>query len=206
VGRAVIESVATRAATLLDEESPAVVAELGSGSGELLGTLAAKRPIRGVGLDLSTHAAMHAARRFPSMSWVVANADRRLPLLNGSTGLILSVHARRNPPECRRVLVDGGFLLLAIPSTDDLIELREEIQGSPVERDRVAAAVDEHSRDFVLVEQSTCKQRLDLDRDQLLKLLRGAYRGERFSESVRVQALDSLAVTLASDILLFRKT
>jgi len=206
VGRAVIESVATRAATLLDEESPAVVAELGSGSGELLGTLAAKRPIRGVGLDLSTHAAMHAARRFPSMSWVVANADRRLPLLNGSTGLILSVHARRNPPECRRVLVDGGFLLLAIPSTDDLIELREEIQGSPVERDRVAAAVDEHSRDFVLVEQSTCKQRLDLDRDQLLKLLRGTYRGERFSESVRVQALDSLAVTLASDILLFRKT
>jgi len=183
-----------------------VVAELGSGSGELLGTLAAKRPIRGVGLDLSTHAAMHAARRFPSMSWVVANADRRLPLLNGSTGLILSVHARRNPPECRRVLVDGGFLLLAIPSTDDLIELREEIQGSPVERDRVAAAVDEHSRDFVLVEQSTCKQRLDLDRDQLLKLLRGTYRGERFSESVRVQALDSLAVTLASDILLFRKT
>ena len=206
MGRAVIESVATRAATLLDEESPAVVAELGSGSGELLGTLAAKRPIRGVGLDLSTHAAMHAARRFPSMSWVVANADRRLPLLNGSTGLILSVHARRNPPECRRVLVDGGFLLLAIPSTDDLIELREEIQGSPVERDRVAAAVDEHSRDFVLVEQSTCKQRLDLDRDQLLKLLRGTYRGERFSESVRVQALDSLAVTLASDILLFRKT
>jgi len=206
VGRAVIESVATRAATLLDEESPAVVAELGSGSGELLGTLAAKRPIRGVGLDLSTHAAMHAARRFPSMSWVVANADRRLPLLNGSTGLILSVHARRNPPECRRVLVDGGFLLLAIPSTDDLIELREEIQGSPVDRDRVAAAVDEHSRDFVLVEQSTCKQRLDLDRDQLLKLLRGTYRGERFSESVRVQALDSLAVTLASDILLFRKT
>ena len=183
-----------------------MVAELGSGSGELLGALAAGRPVRSVGFDLSTHAATHAARRFPSISWVVANADRRLPLLNESTGLILSVHARRNPPECRRVLSDGGFLLLAIPSTDDLIELREEVQGSPVERDRVSAAVDEHSRDFVLVERSTSKKRLDLDRDQLLKLLRGTYRGKRFSESVRVQALDSLAVTLSSDILLFRKT
>lgn len=206
VGRAVLESVAARAGALLDERSPTVVAELGSGSGELLGRIAADRPIRGVGLDLSTHAATHAARRFPSISWVVANADRRLPLLNESTGIIVSVHARRNPPECRRVLVDGGFLILAIPSTDDVIELREEVQGNAVERDRVSAVVDEHSADFVMVERSTSKQRLDLDRDQLHKLLRGTYRGERFSESARVQALDHLMVTLSSDILLFRKT
>ena len=206
VGRAVLESVAARAATLLDEETPPVVAELGSGSGELLGAVATNSPIRGIGLDLSIHAATHAARRFPSISWVVANADRRLPLLNNSAAIVLSVHARRNPPECRRVLGDGGFLLLAIPSADDVIELREEVQGTAVERDRVSAVVDEHAADFVLVERSACKQRLDLDRDQLVKLLRGTYRGERFSESVRVQALDRLTVTLSSDILLFRKT
>jgi 23S rRNA (guanine745-N1)-methyltransferase len=206
VGRAVLESVAGRAAALLDENQSAVVAELGSGSGELLGKIAADRSIRCVGFDLSTHAATHAARRFPSISWVVANADRRLPLLNASTGVILSVHARRNPPECRRVLVDGGFLLLAIPSSDDLIELREEVQGHAVERDRVSAVVDEHAAHFVMVDRSTSTQRLELDRDQLHKLLRGTYRGERFSENARVQALDHLSVTLSSDILLFRKT
>ena len=206
MGRAVLESVAARAAALLDESNGAVVAELGSGSGELLGRIAADRLIRGLGLDLSTHAATHAARRFPSISWIVANADRRLPLLNDSTGIIVSVHARRNPRECRRVLAHGGFLLLAIPSTDDVIELREEVQGNAVERDRVSAVVEEHAADFVLVERSTSKQRLDLDRDQLRKLLRGTYRGERFSESARVQALDHLMVTMSSDILLFKRT
>lgn len=205
VGRAVLDAVANRATTLLDGESAPVVAELGSGTGDLLGTLAADRAIRGVGLDLSIHAANHAARRFPSVAWVVANADRRLPLLDASTGLILSVHARRNPPECRRVLVNGGFLLVAIPSADDLIELREEVQGTGVERDRVPPVLDEHAHGFELLDRTTCTRRLDLDRDQLLKLLRGTYRGERFSESTRVQALDHLGVTLSSDILLFRK-
>ncbi len=205
VGRAVLDAVADRATTLLDQNSPAVIAELGSGTGDLLGTIAAGRSIRGVGLDLSIHAANHAARRFPSVAWVVANADRRLPLLDGSTALVLSVHARRNPPECRRVLVDGGFLLIAIPSTDDLIELREEVQGTAMERDRVPLLIDEHAEGFVLVQRTTCAQRFDLARDQLLKLLRGTYRGERFSESTRVQALDRLSVTLSSDILLFKK-
>ena len=205
VGRAVLVAVADRAATLLDEKSPQVIAELGSGSGDLLGTIAGRRPIRGIGLDLSVHAANHAARRFPSVAWVVANADRRLPLLDGSIRLVLSVHARRNPPECRRVLVDGGFLLVAVPSANDLIELREEVQGTGVERDRVPAVIDEHADGFVLVDRGTCSQRLDLGKDQLLKLLRGTYRGERFSESTRVQTLDHLRVTLSSGILLFKK-
>jgi len=205
IGRAVLAAVADRAATLLDEENSPVVAELGSGTGDLLGTIAAGRPVRGVGLDLSIHAASHAARRYPSVMWVVANADRRLPLLDGSTALVLSVHARRNPPECRRVLSDGGLLLVAIPSADDLIELREEVQGTGVERDRVPTLIDEHADGFVLAARTTCTQRLDLARDQLLELLRGTYRGERFSESRRVQALDHLTVTLSSDILLFEK-
>lgn len=206
VGRTVLDDVARRATTLLDQNNPAVIAELGSGTGDLLGTIAAGRAIRAVGFDLSIHAASHAARRFPSVAWIVANADRRLPLLDGSTGLVLSVHARRNPPECRRVLADGGFLLIAIPSADDLIELREEVQGTAVERDRVPPLIDEHAEGFELLERTACRQRLALARDQLLKLLRGTYRGERFSESTRVQTLDHLSVTLSSDILLFKKT
>ena len=65
-----------------------VAADLGCGSGELLGALAAARDICGAGIDLSTAAVERAARRYPALTWVVANADRRLPLLDASVHLV----------------------------------------------------------------------------------------------------------------------
>jgi 23S rRNA (guanine745-N1)-methyltransferase len=182
-----------------------VVVELGSGSGETLGTLAAAATIAGVGIDLSTAAAAHAARLFPAVTWVVANADRRLPLLDDSVDLVLSVHARRNPGECHRILRAGGFLLVAVPAADDLIELREAVQGDGLERDRAGILITEHEAFFSVVERATVRQPLNLDRAALLRLLRGTYRGERLSESERVRRLDRLQVTLASDIVVFQR-
>jgi 23S rRNA (guanine745-N1)-methyltransferase len=204
VGRAVIDAVVTRTATLVSAPG-SVVLELGSGSGELLGAVAATLPVCGIGLDLSIHAATHAARAFPGNTWVVANADRRLPLLDASVEVIVSVHARRNPAECLRVLVPEGFLQVAVPAPDDLIELREEIQGQATERDRAAALIAEHRDRFEVVDQATVTQRLRLERDRLLELLAGTYRGIRFSESARAQSLEALDVTLASNIVTFRR-
>ncbi len=66
VGRAVVDAIVTRVAELrLDAEEPVVV-DLGSGSGETLGLLAAHRSMCGVGIDLSTAAAKHAVRHFPA--------------------------------------------------------------------------------------------------------------------------------------------
>lgn len=203
IGRSVIDAVVARSLSLAFETSPPVVVELGSGSGETLGTLASARATAGIGIDLSTAAAAHAVRHFPAVTWVVANADRRLPLLDASVDLVLSVHARRNPEECRRILRPRGFLLVAIPAADDLIELREAVQGGALERDRVASLVAEHDLHFSVVERATVRQQLNLDRPALVKLLRGTYRGERLSESARVQGLDRLLVTLASDIIVF---
>lgn len=203
IGGAVIDAVVARALSLPVDVSPPVIVELGAGSGETLGRLASIRQVAGIGIDLSTAAATHASRHFPAVTWVVANADRRLPLLDGSVDLILSVHARRNPQECRRIIRPGGFLLVAIPAADDLIELREVVQGNALERDRVASLVNEHDLHFSVVDRATVRQPLDLDRAALVRLLQGTYRGERCSESVRVQGLDRLSVTLASDIVLF---
>jgi len=118
--------------------------------------------------------------------------------------LVLSVHARRNPAECRRILREGGLVIVAVPAHDDLIELREAVQGERLERDRTAALIEEHRGRFEPVEQAEVRQRFDLDRDTLIQLLRGTYRGERQSVSPRVQALEYLEVTLASDIIVFR--
>ena len=168
----------------------------------MLGELARARPIEGIGIDLSTAAAEHAAKRFPALTWVVANADRRLPLVDRSTSLVISIHGRRNPAECARVLKPGGWLVVAIPAPDDLVELREQVQGARVERDRGEALLAEHAPFFTLRERGIVRERPRLDRNALKDLLRGTYRGERRSAAAGVEALDELEVTLASDVFL----
>jgi 23S rRNA (guanine745-N1)-methyltransferase len=202
VGRIILDRFTQHAAALELSEDPLVV-ELGAGSGDALAALAQARPITGVGIDLSTAAAEHAARRFPGLTWVVANADRRLPLLDHSVELVLSMHARRNPAECARVLVRAGFLLVSVPAQDDLLELREFVQGRAIERDRARAMVAEHEPFFTLLERSSVRERQRLERESLLDLLKGTYRGERLSGADRLEALDSLEVTLASEFCLF---
>jgi 23S rRNA (guanine745-N1)-methyltransferase len=217
VGRALVREIAGHAARVLSEPPgppgpeergvrKPVVVDLGSGTGDVLGELARVRQIEGVGIDLSTAAAEHAAKRFHALTWVVANADRQLPLVDRSASLVIAVHGRRNPAECARVLKPGGFLLVAIPAPDDLVELREHVQGARVERDRGDALLAEHATPFTLREREAVRERPRLDRDMLKDLLRGTYRGERRKHAERIEALRDLDVTLASDVFLFERS
>ena len=176
--------------------------ELGAGAGEGLGQLAAQSSIDGVGIDLSTAAASQAARRFPRLTWVVANVDRKVPIVDRSASLVLSLHARRNPAECARILA-AGYLLVAIPAADDLIELREAVMGDGMLRDRVEGVVAEHASLFDLEGKRTVRERRVLAREALVDLLRGTYRGARTSAIEQVRALVSLEVTVSSDLLMF---
>lgn len=200
VGRAAIDAIVSRAVAI---EGPLVAGDLGCGSGDLLGALAAAREVCGVGIDLSAAAAEAAARRFPAVTWVVANADRALPLLDRSVQLITSLNGRRNVGECARVLAPGGLLIVAVPAPDDLIELREQVQGEGVTRDRADAVVAEHAARFAVLERFTVRSRQHLDGDGLRDLLRGTYRGARISAAQRVNRLDALEVTVATDVLTF---
>jgi 23S rRNA (guanine745-N1)-methyltransferase len=204
VGRGVLDGFVQRAAALALPDTSCVV-DLGSGSGDALASLAAMRAIDGVGIDLSAAAAEHAARRFPTLTWVVANADRRLPLLDMSVDLVLSLHGRRNPAECARVLNQGGFLLAGVPADDDLRELRAVVLGQAVERERAGALVAEHATFFTLVDRTSAREQHVLEPDALKDVLRATYRGERTSTAERIQALQRLEVTLASDFFVFQR-
>ena len=206
VGRALVDDVVRRSAAIADAcrgPVPAVV-DLGCGSGDVLGALARVRTIDAVGVDLSTAAADLAARRFPSLTWVVANADRRLPLADGSVDLVLSIHGRRHARECGRVLKPGGFLIAAVPAADDLVEIRERLHGTRLDRERVDALLAEHAPLFHLLERGVVRERVRLDVESLRDLLRATYRGARRSASDRVDTLGPLDVTLASDVLVLR--
>lgn len=199
-----VDSVVTRIASLSSAASPLTVVELGCGTGHLLRTLAQQQPIVGVGLDLSIRAIEVAARSDRDLQWVVANADRRLPIVGGSVDLVLSINARRNPAEASRVLRPGGHLLMAVPAEDDLIELREAVLGAGVERDRVTTLIGDHASGFIVVDRWTTREQHPLDRSMLSDLLAATYRGNRRSLAHRVETLDQLTVTRASELVVMR--
>ena len=114
------------------------VLDAGCGDGFYLGRLAEEIGFDAHGVDISTAAIDAAARRYPACEWVVANADRFLPYADRSFSLVLSITARMNAGEFRRVLRDDGRLLVAIPAPEDLLELRG------VGRDRIGT----HRRDL----------------------------------------------------------
>ena len=205
VGRAVVDAVVHTTAALPLPPGADVV-DLGSGTGEMLGGLAQARPISGIGIDLSVPAIELSARRFPSLTWVVANADRRLPVQDSSVDVVLSIHGRRNPAECSRVLKPNGVLIVVLPAPDDLVELRTLVQGAGLERDRVDAMLTEHQSFFTMVDKTEVRETIELDRASLLNLLRGTYRGARASSSERVEALERIAVTFRSHVVMCRRT
>jgi 23S rRNA (guanine745-N1)-methyltransferase len=182
---------------------PAVL-DVGCGEGFFLGSLAGEREIEGHGIDLSVPAIDLAARRWPGLSWFVVNADRALPYKEGSFDLALSLTARRNAPEVRRVLKPSGRLLVAIPGEDDLIELREAVQGEGIRRDRVPAVTAELAGSFELEAHRSLRHRSHLDPAALRDLLASTYRGARQSERQRSGDLGAMEVTFHLDLLTFR--
>ncbi len=207
VGMTLIDAVTMRVARVAAHRlrPGAVVVDLGSGSGDALAAVVSHAGMTGVGIDISAAAAAHAARRWPAITWVVANADRRLPLADGSVDVVLSLHARRSPAECARVLTAGGTLIVAVPAPDDLAELRAAIQGEATPRDRVAALVEEHAGLFSVEERFDTRESHGLDAAQVQALLRATYRGARSREAARAATLAGITVTLASDGMVLKR-
>jgi 23S rRNA (guanine745-N1)-methyltransferase len=204
IGRSLVEAVRQRFASQKLPDNPAV-ADLGSGCGDALAACLAGSSAAGVGIDLSVAAARHAARRFPALTWVVANADRRLPLIDSRLSFLLSLHGRRNAAECARVLAPNGLLFVAVPAADDLIELRSLVQGKGIERSRVEALLKDHEGVFNPVEQFSSRERHTLRPEALLDLLHATYRGARTSANARVTQLSTMDVTVASYCVVFQK-
>jgi 23S rRNA (guanine745-N1)-methyltransferase len=169
-----------------------VVLDAGCGEGFHLDAVARDSGCDAHGVDISIPAIDAAARRYPACQWVVANADRRLPYADRSFSIVMSITARMNTAEFRRVLGQGGRLLVALAAPDDLIELR----GSG--RDRVPRTIETFANDFALVDRRSIANPVDLDpaaaQDALISIYRPMTR----------KPAAAMRVTLSLDLLLFR--
>ncbi|MCA1582338.1 MAG: methyltransferase domain-containing protein [Acidobacteria bacterium] len=186
------------------EERRRAVLDVGCGEGFLLGSLAGSRALEAHGIDISALAIDLAAKRYPGATWIVGNADRGLPWRDGSFDLVLSVTARRNGPEMRRVLRASGRVLVAVPGPDDLAELRKALLGKATERDRGASAAEELAPDLELLSRRTVRTSARLSAAQIQDLLTATYRGGRLREAERGAGIGDLAVTISRELLVFR--
>jgi 23S rRNA (guanine745-N1)-methyltransferase len=168
------------------------VLDVGCGEGWFVANLAERTRCLPHGLDISIPAVEAAARRYPDSEWVVANADRFIPYAGQSFDLVLSITSRMNPEEFRRVLRDRGRLLVALPSPDDLIELRGHGRD-----DRVSRTMAEFEPKFGLYNSRRVTTHALLTAEQASGLLRSVYR------PLGPAPADSINVTFSFDLLLF---
>ena len=182
-----------RAIGELADLSPSdVVLDAGCGDGFYLGSLARETGFDAHGVDISTAAVDAAARRYPGCEWIAANADRFVPYADQSFSVALSITARMNAAEFRRVLRADGRLLVAVPAPDDLIELR----GAG--RDRAARTVETFAGQFTLTDRRRVTTSADLDAASVEDLLLSIYR------PMRTAPVEAMRVTFSLDLLLFR--
>jgi 23S rRNA (guanine745-N1)-methyltransferase len=185
---------------LQEEAEGFTVLDVGCGDGYFLGSLSKEREMEAHGVDLSVPAIDLAARRWPDVSWWVVNADRALPFADGSFDLALSIAGRRPSAELARVLKPDGRLLVAVPAEDDLIELREAVQGEGVLRSRLEKTVEELSGNFELEAHRVVRATATLEPEALRDALASTYRGARSSQQKKLEGIAALAVTLSFDL------
>jgi 23S rRNA (guanine745-N1)-methyltransferase len=179
-------------AEIMEAATSDIVLDAGCGDGFYLGSLARQSGFAGHGVDISVPAIDAAARRFPECEWVVANADRVVPYADRSFSVVVSITARMNAAEFRRVLRDHGRLIVAIPAPDDLIEVRGK------SRDRVTRTVETFAREFTLIDQRRATTAADLDAAAVDDVLHSIYR------PLQSQAPRAMRLTFSLDLLLFR--
>jgi 23S rRNA (guanine745-N1)-methyltransferase len=188
VSRPLLDAIAEILAASGDD----VVLDAGCGDGFYLGSLACQTGCSAHGVDISVPAIEAAARRYPECEWIVANADRFVPYAERFFSIVMSITARMNTHEFRRVLRDDGRLLIALPAPDDLIELR----GSG--HDRTARTIQEFAPSFALADRRSVTTTADLDAAAVQDVLLSIYR------PLRSRPAEALRVTFSLDLLLFR--
>ena len=187
-------------------DRPFEVLDLGCGEGTFSRELFADRSCRFCGIELSKKAIKMASRTWPEATWVLANADRTLPVADESVDLVLSVFGRRPTSEIHRVLKPDGFCMVAVPAPNDLVEIRALVQDQGVLRSRTAAIESEFlCAGLECNSQEIWEEHHNLKADAIRDALSMTYRGVRASQQLSQEDLAASVVTISSDVMIFKR-
>lgn len=182
------------------------ILDLGCGDGTFGPALFQDHAATYCGIDLSKPAIKLAAKRWPAVTWVLANADRGLPVADSSVDCVVSLFGRRPVAEIHRTLKPNGCCIVAVPGEDDLIELREAVQKEGKRRSRVDAIVEEMKDNGLQCENKNLwRTQIKIGPEEISDALAMTYRAGRRSEQTLVASINSTTVTLSADLMQFRR-
>lgn len=179
-------------AEMMGSRSGDRVLDAGCGEGFYLASLSRQSGFEAYGIDISIPAIDAAARRYPECEWIVANADRFVPYAPSSFSTVISITARMNAAEFRRVVRNGGRLLVGLSAPEDLVEIRG------IGRDRVDRTVETFSGVFRIVDRQRVATVADLDAAAVEDVLLSIYR------PMQSWPAKAMRVTFSLDLLLFQ--
>lgn len=102
------------------------ILDVGCGEGYYSANLAKELDAELLGLDISKEAVRYAAGRYKNATWICASAAR-LPVKDGSVGLLTSLFALTLPEEFKRVLQPDGAFIQVLAAEDHLLGLKNII-------------------------------------------------------------------------------
>jgi len=116
-----------------------------------------------LGTDLSKSAVKLASKRYPDVSFFVADVNRRIYVETASVHLLLDIFAPRNPVEFARVVVPHGRLLIVVPGESHLRGLREDLGLLGIEEDKEGRMLSRLAEWFELEDRRELAYALELD-------------------------------------------
>ena len=147
------------------------VLDIGCGDGFFLGQVALTGADRchGVGIDVSKGALAKAAKAYPNLFFLRADASSNpLPFRDESFCLVLSIFAPRPVDEIRRVLTADGSWLIVTAAPDHLEEIRGFVPLAAIGSGKLDEPT---SRSFSILKSEIFRQELRVDHDDLVSLV-----------------------------------
>lgn len=120
----------------------------------------------GYGLDLSKTAIKLASQKYKNENWLVANLSK-LPFLDNSIDVGISMFANLQDLETFRVIKDNGYLILVRAGLSHLLELRKVIYPKIIERYSKTKC----PQGFHIINEKTIKFTLQLKHSEDIKNL-----------------------------------
>lgn len=147
------------------------ILDLGSGIGYYLKELKdsiTNEEINYYGIDIAKPGIIEACKLDKDINWIVGSSNK-LPYLNNSMDILISIFSPFTISECERVLKKDGLFIIISPNQNHLIELKEEIYPNiiPKREDRNELS----SNIFKKVDSYILKEKVLIKKNNLKNLL-----------------------------------
>lgn len=190
------------------------IADIGCGEGYYLGSLkhhldrqAEKPKIGYFGMDVSKAAIKLAAKRYQDMGFLVADTRKKIVFADHSIQVLLNIFAPRNMAEFDRILAENGVILVVIPGSHHLEDLRSLLGLLEIEPDKRERIVEQFAGHFKLVEEHAVRVEMRLSTADLLWLAQMTPGYWHAAPEVwsRIASLPAMVGTADFEILMFSR-